>query len=59
MTKEMITIAEFSPTVYFIKCDNEITSEEMMQIPEVTEIIGSKLFELKLGDHGIWILKFT
>lgn len=53
----MVTISEFSAAVYFIKPDKPITLEDLKQIPEVVKLIDNGNFELKLSDHGIWILR--
>jgi hypothetical protein len=51
-----MTISEFSPAIYLIKLDNSITLEELKQVPEIVKLINNRKFELKLDDHGIWIL---
>jgi hypothetical protein len=52
----MITISEFSPSIYLIKLDNSINLEELKQVPEVVKLISNGDFEFKLDDHGFWIL---
>jgi len=51
----MVTISELSSNIYFIKSDIEVNEELILQLPEITKIIGCSNFDLKLGD--IWILR--
>ena len=53
----MVTISELSSEIYLIKSDIEIDSEQLLQNAEMIELKGNTTFDLKLGDHGIWILR--
>lgn len=52
----MITISEFSPTIYFIKSETKVSSAVLAQMEDVRKLIDEREFELKFDEHGFWIL---
>lgn len=53
----MVTVSKLSSNIFLIKSDVEVAAEELLKIPEVIKLIGCAKFDLKRGDHDIWILR--
>ena len=52
----MVTVSKLSSNIFLIKSDVEVAAEDLLKTTEVIKLIGCAKFDLKLGDHGIWIL---
>ncbi len=55
----MVTVSELSSNIFLIKSDVQVAAEELLKVPEIIKLIGRAKFDLKPGDHDIWILRLA